>query len=62
MTLINTVGTVMTQVVTWIGEVITALVGTDGALAELLPLFAIGIAISVFLFAIKAIRSVLWGA
>lgn len=52
----------LTQVITWIGSVVSAIVGTSGALNELLPLFAVGIAISVFLFGIKAIKSIIWGA
>lgn len=52
----------ITTVIGWVGEVITALVGESGALADLLPLFAIGIAISAILFGIKCIKSVVWGA
>lgn len=47
----------LTTVIQWIGSVITALTGEQGALAELLPLFAIGIAVSAFLLAIRGIRS-----
>lgn len=54
----SALGTVMD----WVGEVITSLTGTGTDLAPLLPLFAIGIAISAFLFAFKAIRKVTWGA
>lgn len=39
----------ITSVISWIGSVIEALVGTEGALAPLLPLFAIGIAVSAVL-------------
>lgn len=52
----------LTQVLTWIGTVVTSITGASGDLKELLPLFAIGIAISVFLFGIKAIKSIIWGA
>lgn len=52
----------LSQVITWVGSVITALTGTNGALAPLLPLFAIGIAISALLLGIKIIKSVVWGA
>lgn len=52
----------LTQVITWIGTVITAIVGETGELNALLPLFAIGIAISVVFLGIKAIRSIVWGA
>lgn len=52
----------LTQVLSWIGTVVTSITGASGELKELLPLFAIGIAISVFLFGIKAIKSIIWGA
>lgn len=52
----------LSQIITWVGTVITAVIGDNGALNALLPLFAIGIGISVLLFGIKAIRSVVWGA
>lgn len=56
------------SVLSWIGTVIKAIVTVGGegveagALNGLLPLFAVGIAISVFLFGIRAIKSVIWGA
>lgn len=52
----------LTTVISWIGTVVTALTTSGGALSELLPLLAVGIAISAFLFAMRAIRSVTWGA
>lgn len=52
----------LTTVIQWVGTVVTALTSSTGGLNELLPLFAIGIAISAFLFGLRAIRSVTWGA
>lgn len=52
----------LTTVIGWIGTVITAITGESGALADLLPLFAVGISISVVFLGIKAIRSIVWGA
>lgn len=52
----------LSTVIGWVGTVITAITGENGALAPLLPLFAIGIAISVVFLGIKAIRSIVWGA
>lgn len=52
----------LTTVISWVGTVITAITGENGALAPLLPLFAVGIAISVVFLGIKAIRSIVWGA
>lgn len=59
----------LTSVIDWIAVVVKSLIGTGsgetatpGALAALLPLFAIGISISAFLLGIKAIKSLVWGA
>lgn len=52
----------ITTVIGWVGTVVTSIVGAEGQLNELLPLFAVGIAISAILFGIKAIKSVIWGA
>lgn len=52
----------ISDVITWVGTVITALTSETGALSPLLPLFAIGIAISAVLLGIRIIRSVVWGA
>lgn len=52
----------LSTVIQWIKVVVDALIGTNGELKELLPLFAIGVAISAFLLAIKAIKSLIWGA
>ena len=52
----------ITTVIGWVGTVITALLGESGALSELLPLFAIGVAISAILLGVKIIKSFIWGA
>ena len=52
----------LTTVVGWVGTVVDALVKTDGALSALLPLLAIGVAVSALMLGIKAIRSFIWGA
>lgn len=52
----------ITSVLSWVGSVIEALTDSSGALYALLPLFAIGIAISAVLLGIKIIKSVVWGA
>lgn len=48
-------------VIDWIGTVIDSLL-TGGALAQLLPLFAVGVAISAILLGVKIIKSFIWGA
>lgn len=48
------------SVLDWVGDVITALL--SGELAPLLPLFAIGIAISALLLGVKIIKTFIWGS
>lgn len=52
----------LTTVIGWVGTVVDALVTTDGELAALLPLFAIGVAISATLLGVKICRSLIWGS
>lgn len=59
--MMSAITTAMTDVIGWVGTVIDALLTTDGQMAELLPLFAISIAISGILLAIKIIRGFVWG-
>lgn len=58
--MIEAVTTGLTTVIGWIGSVVTAI--TTGGLSALLPLFAIGIAISAVLLGVKVIKSIVWGA
>lgn len=50
------------DVLVWVGTVVTSLISEGGQLADLAPLFAIGIAISAVLLGVKIIKSVVWGA
>lgn len=56
------VGNVFTQIIAWIGEFLTALTATDGALVPLLGLFALGIGIALARAIVSLIRNVTWGA
>lgn len=66
--MLQAVGDVLTAFIGWVGEIVSSLLqaggegAAAGALNPLLPLFAIGIAVSVFMVAFKAIRKVTWGA
>lgn len=51
----------LSTVIDWVGTVVSALVTTDGKLSALLPLLAIGIAISALMLGVKAIKSFTWG-
>lgn len=59
--MMNAISTALTDVIGWVGEVVTALVGETGQLKDLLPLMAIGIGISALMLGIKAIKSFAWG-
>lgn len=60
--MIAAVTTALGTVIDWIATVVSSLVGAQGALAALLPLLAVGVAISAFMLGMRAIRSVIWGA
>lgn len=60
--MVEAVTTGLTTVIGWVGTVIDAMTTTDGQLAELLPLFAVGIAISAVLLGVSVIKKVVWGA
>lgn len=55
------VTTALGTVISWVGDVVGALTGESGELAPLLPLMAIGIAISALMLGVKAIKSFAWG-
>ena len=59
-TFMGAIGEVLTEVIGWIGEVITALL--SGELSALLPLFALGVVVSVIMLGVRVIRSFTWGA
>ena len=58
--MISAVTNALSTVIDWVGEVVTAI--TSGGLSALLPLLAIGVAVSAFFMGIKAIRGVIWGS
>ena len=60
--LLTEVGTALGDLVTWVGSVVTALTSSTGALNGLLPVFALGIAVSVLMLAIGCIRKFTWAA
>lgn len=65
MDLLNAVTSAISSVITWIGTFIESLItggNEPGALNALLPLFAVGIAISAVLLGVKIVKSVVWGA
>lgn len=60
--MIEAIGSAFTGVLGWVGEFVSALTGADGVLKDLLPIFVIGVGVSLVLLAIKAVKSMTWGA
>lgn len=60
--MLTEIGNVLTQFISWVGEVISSLVTSGEALNPLLPLFCLGIGVSVFGIAFKWIKRITWGA
>lgn len=61
MDLLAQVGSALTEVVGWCGDVVTAVTTTEGALNPLLPLWAVGIGISALMLGIRVMRGFAWG-
>lgn len=59
--MMEAVTTALSTVIDWVGTVVSALVGESGELNALLPLLAVGIAISALMLGVKAIKSFTWG-
>lgn len=60
--MLEAVTSAVTVVIGWVGDVISAMTAEAGELSQLLPLFAIGIAISAVLLGVRVIKSIVWGA
>lgn len=63
--MLDAVTAALSTVISWVGTVVSAVVTggeTPGALNGLLPLLAVGIAVSALMLGVKAIRSFAWGA
>lgn len=51
----------LTTVIGWVGTTVKALTDAEGQLAALMPLLAVGVAISALMLGVKAIKSFAWG-
>lgn len=60
--MIEAIGSGITSMIGWLGDVVEAVVTTEGALSALLPVFALGVAVTVIGVAIGYIRSFTFGA
>lgn len=60
--MLDAITTALTQVITWIGSVLTAVVSSTGALKDLLPVLAVSIGIALVMLTVKIIKRFAWGA
>lgn len=60
-TVLSDVGTTLTEVMSWIGQVLTALIGSDGSLGAIWPFVMVGFSVSLIMLAVKVMRSFSWG-
>lgn len=58
----TTLTTVFAQIITWVGQFVTALTSDTGALVGLQELFVLGIGVSLLMVCAKLVRKITWGA
>lgn len=59
--MIAAVTSALTDVIGWVGTIIDSIVGEAGELTALLPLLAVGIAVTVIFLGVKVVKSFSWG-
>ena len=62
MELMSAVTSALGEVIGWVGTVVSELITDSGKLNALLPLLAVGVAVSALMLGVKAIKSFIWGA
>lgn len=60
--MLTAVSSALTSLLGFFKTILTAITDSEGALYVLLPLLAIGVAISLVLLTVKVIRRTAWGA
>lgn len=63
--MLSAVTDAISTVLSWVGTVITSLLtggASAGALNPLLPLFAVGVAISAIMLGVRVIKGFIWGS
>lgn len=59
--MMSAIGTGITAVIGYAGEVVTALVGETGALSALLPVVGMAVGIGLVGWGIRVVKSLTWG-
>lgn len=59
--MMSAIGTGITSVIGYAGEVVTALVGESGALSALLPVVGMAVGIGLVGWGIRVVKSLTWG-
>lgn len=60
--MLTEISTVLTQFIGWVGEVVKSLTTSGEDLNALLPLFVLGIGVSLFGIIFRWIKKITWGA
>lgn len=59
--MLTTIGGYVSSLITLVGNFVTAIFGSEGALAPLKELLLIGVTVSLGFVAVKFIRKIMWG-
>lgn len=60
--MLEAITSAQTAVISWFGAVFNGVIGEAGTLKELLPLYAIGVGVSITMLGFKVLRKTTWGA
>ena len=60
--MIEAIGSSLTSMLGWLGDVVDAVVTADGSLSALLGVFSLAIGGTIVMFGIKVLRGFTWGA
>ena len=59
--MIAAIGSATSSVIQWVGSVVGSITTESGAMHELLPIFGIGIGVTVLMLGIRVLRGFTWG-
>lgn len=59
--MVETITAGVTAVIGWAGQVVASIFGSEGALADLLPIIGVSVGIGIVGFGIRTIKNVVWG-